>query len=76
MKNFDLIPIFPYKFSWEFSRKSKYNEILNIWKITFQALDSKERHFFFGHSNSLYARATRAIVNHAPIREYHLRFFP
>ena len=30
----------------------------------------------FGHSNSLCARATRAITNHAPIGEYHLRFLP
>ena len=30
----------------------------------------------FGHSNLLCARATRAITNHAPIGEYHLRFFP
>jgi len=30
----------------------------------------------FGHSNSLCARATRAITNHAPIGEYRLRFFP
>ena len=30
----------------------------------------------FGHSNSLYACATRAITNHAPIGEYRLRFFP
>ena len=30
----------------------------------------------FGHSNSLCARATRAITNHAPIGEYCLRFFP
>ena len=29
-----------------------------------------------GHSNSLCARATRAITNHAPIGEYRLRFFP
>ena len=27
------------------------------------------------HSNSLCVRATRTIVNHAPIREYQLRFF-
>ena len=26
----------------------------------------------FGHSNSLYARAMRAITNHTPIDEYHL----
>ena len=30
----------------------------------------------FGHSNSLYARAMRAITNHAPIGEYRPRFFP
>jgi len=30
----------------------------------------------FGYSNLLCARATRAITNHAPIGEYHLRFFP
>ena len=27
---------------------------------------------FFGHSNLLCTRATRAITNHAPIGEYHL----
>ena len=30
----------------------------------------------FGFSNSLCARATRAITNHAPIGEYQLCFFP
>ena len=30
----------------------------------------------FSHSNSLCARATRAITNHAPIGEFCLRFFP
>jgi len=30
----------------------------------------------FGHSNLLCTRASRVIVNHASIREYHLRFFP
>ena len=30
---------------------------------------------FFGHSNTLCAKATRAITNHTPIGEYHLRFF-
>ena len=29
----------------------------------------------FGHSNLLYACATRAITNHAPTGEYILRFF-
>ena len=31
---------------------------------------------YFGHSNSLCTRATRAIVNYAPIGEYRLKFFP
>ena len=31
---------------------------------------------YFGMSNLLYARATRAITNHTPIGEYRLRFFP
>ena len=31
---------------------------------------------FIGHSNSLCARASRAITNHAPTGEYRLRFFP
>jgi len=30
----------------------------------------------FSHSNSLYAQATRAITNYAPIGEYRLIFFP
>ena len=30
----------------------------------------------FGHSNSLCAHVTRAIMNHALIGEYRLRFFP
>jgi len=31
---------------------------------------------YFGHSNSLCVRASRAIVNHVPIGKYWLRFFP
>jgi len=30
---------------------------------------------YFGHFNSLYTRAMRAIINYAPISEYRLRFF-
>jgi len=30
----------------------------------------------FNYSNSLCAHTTRAITNHAPIGEYHLRFIP
>ena len=31
---------------------------------------------YFGYSNSLCTRASRAITNHALIGEYRLRFFP
>ena len=31
---------------------------------------------YFGHSNSLCVRVTRAIVKHTPIGKYRLRFFP
>jgi len=31
---------------------------------------------FIGHSNSLCARATRAIINHVSTGEYKLQFFP
>jgi len=31
---------------------------------------------YFGHSNSLCARSSRTIINHTPIGEYCLRFFP
>jgi len=79
--------------------KSDSNNIINQWKMTFQASDGKGRNFLdliddnyeiiepfyikegpwlqaFDLSNSLCARATRAITNHAPIGEYYLRFFP
>jgi len=38
---------------------------------------SKDRPWlkYIGHSNLLCTRATRAIVNHTPIKEYRLRFF-
>ena len=31
---------------------------------------------YFGHSNLLYTRASRAITNHALTSKYRLRFFP
>jgi len=99
MKSFNPTSLFPCKVSWDFSKKSKCDNIANKWKMTFQVLDLKEKYFldllnsndniielsyiksgswlkFFGYFNSLYARALRAITNHAPISEYRLRFFP
>jgi len=98
-KTFNLIPLFLCKISWDFSKKSKSNAILKVWKMTFQASNLKGNQFLdlldddnniielsyvkgglwlktFGHSNSLCARATRAITNHTPIGEYRLAFFP
>jgi len=45
----------------------------NIIKPLYIKGGSWLRHF--SHSNSLCARATRAIINHTPIDEYRLRFF-
>ena len=97
-KKFNLTPLFPCKSLWNFERKNKCNDIINNWKMTFQASDARGRNFldlldndlhplepsytkgglwikFSGHSNSLCARATRAIINHATIGEYCLQFF-
>ena len=98
-KSFNLSPIFPCKIFWDYCMKIDSDNIINQWKMTFQASDGKGRHFLdlvddnlkdiklsytkgglwlqiFGHSNLLCAHATRAIINHALIREYQLRFFP
>ena len=98
-KSFNPTPSFPCKISWDYCKKTDSNDIINQWKMTFQASDRKGNHFLdlvddnlniiepaytkggpwlqvFGHSNSLCARAMRAITNHAPIGEYQLRFFP
>ena len=47
---------------------------LNIIELTYFKGRLWLKHF--SHSNLLYARAMRAIVNHAPIGEYCLKFFP
>ena len=98
-KFFNLIPLFSAKNSWDFSKKSECDNIINTWKMTFQVSNLKGNNFldlvdgddkilkplyykdrtwlqFFGYSNSLCVRATRAITNHAPIGEYCLWFFP
>jgi len=98
-KSFVVTPSYPSKISWEFCKKSDSDELIKLWKMTFQASEGKSKNFLelldndlnvvepsyakggpwlqlVGHSNSLCARATRAITNHAPIGEYRLRFFP
>jgi len=39
------MPLFSSKMLWDFSKKSECNNILNIWKMTFQASDLKEKQF-------------------------------
>ena len=53
-------------------------ELVNSDNITLELTYFKVGHWLqaFGHSNSLCARATRAMTNHAPIGEYRLKFFP
>ena len=44
-KVFNPTPVYPCKTSWDYSKKTKCDDILNIWKITFQASDGKENQF-------------------------------
>ena len=44
-KKFNLILILLCKYFWDFSRKNKCDNILNIWKMHFQASDDKGQHF-------------------------------
>ena len=36
---------FPWKISWNFSKKRESKDLINRWKITFQALDNKDHNF-------------------------------
>jgi len=44
-KTFNPTPLYPCKMSWDFSKKSKSNNILKVWKMTFQASDLKGNQF-------------------------------
>ena len=44
-KTFNLLPLLPCKNSWEFSKKSECDDIVNVWKMTFQASDLKGNQF-------------------------------
>ena len=44
-KSFNLTPLLSNKNSWDFSKKSKCDNIINKQKMTFQASDLKSRHF-------------------------------
>ena len=60
------------------AKERQFLELLNNDLYFIELSYSKEGLWlkFFNHSNLLCTRATRAIINHALIREYHLRFFP
>ena len=45
MKSFNIIPLFPCKNSWDFSKKLESDNIVNRWKMTFQASDLKGSNF-------------------------------
>ena len=44
-KAFSVIPSYPTKISWDFCKKSDCNELIKLWKMTFQASDGKGKHF-------------------------------
>ena len=44
-KEFNLTPLFLCKLSWNFERKSKYDDILKTWKMIFQVFETRDRHF-------------------------------
>ena len=44
-KSFNPTPSYLCKISWNYCKKSDSDDIINQWKMTFQALDGKEKHF-------------------------------
>jgi len=45
VKSSRITPTFPSKKSWDYSRKSKCNDLLNYWKMSFQVSDRKRCNF-------------------------------
>ena len=44
-KSFHLTPTYPCKISWDFCKKTDSDNIINQWKMTFQAFEGKGKHF-------------------------------
>ena len=44
-KSFNPTPSFPCKISWDYYKKINSDDVINQWKMTFQASDRKERQF-------------------------------
>ena len=53
-KDFNLTLLFPYKLSWNFERKSEYDNISNIWKIMFQVSNIIGRQFLNLSNDDIY----------------------
>jgi len=51
-KLFNPISYYPCKSSWDFSKKKECDDLSNTWKMIFQALDLKERHFLKLHDDN------------------------
>jgi len=52
-KSFHLIPTFPCKISWDFCKKTNSDDIINQWKMTFQASKGKGKYFLNLLDNNL-----------------------
>ena len=46
MKKFDLIPLYPNKMLWNFSKKKEYDDIIKEWCKDFKLSSLKRRNFF------------------------------
>ena len=44
-KSFSVTPSYLTKISWDFCKKSDCDELIKLWKMTFQASDGKSKHF-------------------------------
>ena len=52
-KSFHPTPTYPCKISWDFCKKTDSNNIINQWKMTFQASEGKSKHFLDLLDNNL-----------------------
>ena len=52
-KSFNLTLSFLYKISWDYCKKTDSDNIINYWKMTFQASDGKGKHFLDLVDNNL-----------------------
>ena len=52
-KEFNPIPVLPSKISWDFCKKADSNNCINLWKMTFQVSDGKNKQFYDLVDNNL-----------------------